>query len=177
MKKSYIIYYFILLFYIISAVYLLINIIPNSVFPSSLSPQIKHITRTTFMEQFGFFTRDPKSSEYSLFEITENNILKKVPIKNAEKYNYYGLARINRRKLIELGKFEQKIKNKWKNGNLDVAMNNISQEDFLVVDKKRDKITQFEKGKYLLVRTSLILWEWRKFNNNEDIDYIYVEII
>jgi len=174
--KKYLLYGVVLIAYIVFFIFTFINIVPSPVFSSDINPVGKHFIRSIFMESFGFFTKDPKSTQYHLFEIDSQGHLIEVPLRNTERFNNYGLSRVNRKKLLELGDIEKNIKNDWIKEKFDYLSRKHIAKPTHLFNKEELNLTQIDKGFFLFVRLKPVIWEWRKFNVNQEIEYVYIKV-
>jgi antimicrobial peptide system SdpA family protein len=128
------------------------------------------------MESFGFFTRDPKEKQLSLYTL-EVNKLKKIDLRTNSSENLYGLSRIVRVKTIELGKIQQKIPDSlWMSIKSDSLLTKNFKDLKSFRIKRSGDIRFIPNGKYILCNYTNIPWEWNKHLKNYDIDYAFIEI-
>lgn len=172
--KKYIPYSIVLIIYSSFFLYVFVNIIPSPVFSSNLNPKSKHFIRLIFMESFGFFTKDPKSKQYHIYKIDDNNNPNEITLRNSDGFNNYGFSRINRKKLIDIAKIEKKVLKKWNESTKkDLSTSSIDYH-FECFDTEKLNITHISKGKYLIIKEKPTLWEWRNYSQkNKKIEYVY----
>ena len=129
------------------------------------------------MESFGFFTRDPKEKQLSLYELDAQYKLNKINLRTNSASNLYGLSRKYRVKTIELGKIQQKIPDSlW----MSIRSDSLFLKDFKMNKSfkinKSDDIRFVSRGCYVICNYKIVPWEWNKHLKNYEINYAFIEI-
>ncbi|WP_299430325.1 SdpA family antimicrobial peptide system protein [uncultured Maribacter sp.] len=162
-----------------SILYLIISTQDKHVLSSSINPHFYQFNRTVFMESFGFFTKSPKNDkEYDLYYMSENKFTK-LNLRNNSYYNFLGLSRKNRVRLIEMGKLVKKIdKEFWQDSNSILFKKNIiNKKNKSNFKRIRLNVKTLKYGKYIICETTPIPWEFNNIKNTNELKYSLIEII
>ena len=153
MKKQYLYYIIILLFWI----YFLWKILSSSLGfnVNEISFLHKYIVSSFVPEGWGFFTRPPIEDQHSLYKI-ENAQEQLITFRNIDIRNLFGFSRKSRRVNLELQRVISKINDSiWgSNNEITIPVELSNMDNYIIYIKP---------GKYKLKKYKLVPWAWVKY--------------
>jgi len=155
-----------------------IHTIDGNIFSNYLNPSKRNVINTIFLESFGFFTKNPKDEQLSLYYFDDNDILFPINLKNSSIKNNFGLSRISRRKILDLGRISNMVSDSlWHNTRSDsLLFLKFNETEVINFDFGKNKIISLEPRKYLVTKAKPIVWEWSKLKKNYILSYAIFEI-
>ena len=128
-----------------------------------------------FPQGWGFFTKNPREENYTLFKMQPNGNFKQVTIKNNSLANSLGLSRKSRKIGSEMSIMLATVNDSlWTTKPGSDSL--ISYTDNFVDVERNKLITTLDAGNYIIVRKELVPWAWINNVSENDGHYKFVGI-
>ena len=139
----------------------LVYILVLSVFDQNnliINYQFKKSLNKLFPEGWGFFTKNPREENVTLFRVHDDQTLEKVTIKNSSADNWFGLSRKSRKIGAELSIVLTQVPDSAWEEHINPETPVCQGQDVEISSNKM--VTTLKPGKYLVVKKEVLPWAW-----------------
>ncbi|MFQ3843318.1 SdpA family antimicrobial peptide system protein [Staphylococcus pseudoxylosus] len=131
---------------------------------SDFTQPANKIIHKTFPQGWAFYSKNPRSSTYSVIDTKSGE--KAVQFPNSDSSNYFGFTRFGRSQGVEVGRLVSKIdKNSWSKTEKDPIEFGRGMKKTKI---ENDQIKPSIKGDILVYYTEPIPWSWSKTFSKEN---------